>query len=129
MDYLYEKLLKPNKILTFLFIIIVVFGLQALFFIKKDVFPLTDIDTMIVQVASPGSSAKDVEVNAVIPIEQEVKKISGIKSYASVSNPGSAIIYLYLDRELNNTEVVKNEIYRSITKENIVNRHFSFNHT
>ena len=66
--------------------------------LKKDVFPLTDIDTMIIQITSQGSSAKDVEINAVIPIEQKIKEISEIKSYNSISNPNGALIYLYLDR-------------------------------
>ena len=121
MEKWFELILKPNKALTFVFILMLLFGVKSYFSVKKDVFPLTDIDTMILQVSSPGSSATDVEVNAVIPIEQKIKEISGIKSYNSISNPNSALVYLYLDRSIPNTQIVKDEIYRQLSKDNIEN--------
>ncbi len=118
---LFEKILGDSKVLSFLFIIIVLFGIKSILGLKKDVFPLTDIDTMIIQVVSPGSSAKDIEVNAVIPIEQKIKEISEIASFNSISNPNEGIIYLYLDRNREYPQRVKDEIFRSITVENIKN--------
>ncbi|MCK5073895.1 MAG: efflux RND transporter permease subunit [Bacteriovoracaceae bacterium] len=121
MNKWFEKILSNNKVLSFLFIIIIIFGIKSVIGLKKDVFPLTDIDTMIIHITSQGSSAKDVEVNAVIPIEQKIKEISEIKSYNSISNPNGALIYLYLDRNRDNPQRVKNEIFRTITLDNIEN--------
>ena len=121
MDKWFEKILGNSKVLSFLFIIIVIFGIKSVIGLKKDVFPLTDIDTMILQITSQGSSAKDIEINAVTPIEQEIKEISEIKSYNSISNPNGALIYLYLDRDRQYPQRVKDEIFRSITLDNIDN--------
>ena len=111
MNTWFEKILNPGKALSFIFILVLIFGVKSLINLKKDVFPLTDIDTMIIQVSSPGSSAKDVEVNVVIPIEQKVREINGIKNYNSISNPNGALIYLYLERNLLQVDLSRHQNY------------------
>lgn len=103
--------------------IIILFIIGAGFFsiqnIQKDVFPLSDIDSMVIYVSFPGASPSDVELNAVIPIERALSSITGIKDYSSYSIENNATIYAYIDTEIEDKKAVKDEIFRSITTNNV----------
>ena len=110
--YFMENRLLIN--LTILFIILS--GLVSSFKIKQDVFPLTDIDTMIISVIYPGASPSDVEINTVIPIEEELSRIQGVQEYISLSIDNGALLYAYLDQDIDEKQKIKDEVYRKITK-------------
>jgi multidrug efflux pump subunit AcrB len=100
-------------------IVVVLIGVFSALNIRRDVFPPTDIDTMIIKVLYPGASSSDVELNAVIPLENEIRQIPGIREYVSLSIENGASIYIYLDYGLDNKQAVKDEIYRTLTKSNL----------
>lgn len=100
-------------------IVVVLIGVISGLNIRRDVFPPTDIDTMIIQVMYPGASAADVELNAVLPLEKEIRQIAGIREYVSLAIENGASIYIYLDYGVANKQAVKDEIYRTLTKSNI----------
>jgi multidrug efflux pump subunit AcrB len=114
-----EKVIRyfaENKlVVNLLVIIIIVVGIYSVYNLKQDVFPPTDIDTMIVTVIYPGASPADVELNAVVPIENEIRNIQGIKDFVSLSVENGATIYVYLDQDTPDKQKVKDEVYRNLS--------------
>lgn len=109
------KYFSENRLLVNLIIVLILFvGIFATLRMQQEVMPPTDMDTMIVTVIYPGASPVDVEVNAVIPMEQDLKSVMGIKETISLSMENMARIYIYLDEEAVNKRAVKDEIIRTV---------------
>lgn len=116
------KYFTKNKILiNFIVILIVIIGIFSMGKLGKDIMPTVEMDSMIIYISYPGASPKDIELNAVIPIENELDKIPGIEEYTSFSIENSATVYITLDDNLENVKSVKDEIYRNISANNIAN--------
>jgi multidrug efflux pump subunit AcrB len=115
MNKLFEYFIKNKLAVNILLLLIIVIGILSIFNLRQEIFPPTDIDTMIVTVKYPGASALDVEINAAVPIEDKIKGISGVKDYTSLSIDNGAIIYIYLDQDVHNKQKVKDEIYRDLS--------------
>ena len=115
MNSIIEYFIKNKLVVNVLLILIILIGILSVTKLKQEIFPPTDMDTMIVYVKYPGASPKDVEINAVIPIEDEIKKISGIKSYTSLSVDNGAIVYIYIDQDVPDKQRVKDDVYRDLS--------------
>src|SRR6056297_4089177 len=116
------KYFTKNKILiNFIVILIVIIGISSMAKLGKDIMPTVEMDSMIIYISYPGASPKDIELNAVIPIENELDKIPGIEEYTSFSIENSATVYITLDDNLEDVKSVKDEIYRNISANNIKN--------
>lgn len=107
--------LLVNLIMIFLFFA----GILSSTSINREMYPSVDMDKMVIYVTYPGASSRDVEMNAVIPIEKELRKISGIRYFSSYSIENLGTIVLFLDYDLQNKQAVKDEVYRNITSSNI----------
>ena len=102
-----------------LMIIILFLGAYSLINLRQEENPEAEINVMIVTVLYPGSSASDVEINAVEPIERKIDEINGIDHYTSLSLEGRASIILELDSDVANVRTVKDEVYRKVSLNNI----------
>ena len=120
MEKILEYLVRNKLLINLIVITIFIFGMTSLLEIRREVFPATDMDTMIIRAIYPGASAADVELNVVIPIETELGKIAGIKEHASFAIENGATLYAHLDYDLENKQAVKDEIHRKITLGNIL---------
>lgn len=104
-----------NKLLVNIIIItIIILGTVSMLNLRQDLYPTVSLNNIIVQVIYPGASTKDVELNATIPIERELKQIRGIKKYTSVSAENSAIIFIEIDDSENNVKDIKDKIFREL---------------
>jgi multidrug efflux pump subunit AcrB len=121
MRKLLEIFLNNKLLVNIIVILMVLVGLYSVFNIQQDVFPEVEMDMMMVTVVYPGASPSDVEVNAVVPIEREIAKISGINYYTSLSIENTARIMINIDSDVDNKQAVKDEVFRSITIGNISN--------
>ncbi len=119
MEKILEYFVRNKLLINLIVITIFIFGMASLLNIRREVFPATDMDTMIITVIYPGASAVDVELNVVIPIETELGKIAGIKEHSSFAIENGATLYAHLDYDLENKQAVKDEIHRNITLGNI----------
>ncbi len=115
MNKILEYFIKNKIIVSLILILIIIAGIGSMFSLRQEIFPPTDIDTMIVNVKYPGASTIDVEMNSVIPIENQIRTINGIKDYVSLSFENGAIIYIYLDTDIANKQAVKDEVYRKLS--------------
>ena len=82
--------------------------------LRKESFPSTDLDKMLIRVVYPGSTPLDVEQNAVIPIEEKLQTISGIDDYETTIIENAAIISVKLDESIPNRQPIKDEIFREM---------------
>ena len=114
MNKIIEIFAKNRLLVNVIIIITLCIGIQASINIKKEAFPSTDFDIMIVQVIYPGASPEDVEQNAIIPIEDELQTIAGIDEFYSLIIENAGLITIRIDMELKDSRPVKDEIFRKL---------------
>ena len=103
-----------NRMLVNIIIFVsIMLGLYSYYNIDKESFPSTDLELMILQVVYPGASPLDVEQNAVIQIEDQLRTISGIDEFTSIITENAAIIFVQLDMEID-TSKAKDDIFRKM---------------
>ncbi|MBN2547007.1 MAG: efflux RND transporter permease subunit [Spirochaetes bacterium] len=115
MKKIYDYFSGNPVLINLIYILIILIGLISLTKLKREVFPGTETDTMIVNVVYPGAGPVDIETNVIIPMETSLRKIIGIKDYVSISMENGARLYIYLQDKLSNAKEVKDEIIRELT--------------
>ncbi|MDX9801945.1 MAG: efflux RND transporter permease subunit [Spirochaetia bacterium] len=104
-----------NRAVTgFILILILLIGIFSFLNLNQDIFPSTDMNTMIIDINYPGASPRDSEINAIIPIEEQLSMIPGITDTVSLSVENGGTITVYLDQDLSDVKSVKDQIYREI---------------
>ena len=84
MDRIIELFAKNRLLVNVIILVTLAVGIYSYLNIKKEAFPSTNFDVMIVQVIYPGASPEDVEQYAMIPIEDELQTIAGIDEFYSI---------------------------------------------
>ncbi|MCT8338713.1 efflux RND transporter permease subunit [Flavobacteriaceae bacterium TK19130] len=79
-----------------LMIVLLGAGIYTMFNIQKEVFPQFQLDFVNVSVVYPGSSPEEVEQGILMPVEEAVRGIQGIKEIVSTANEGSGSISIEL---------------------------------
>ena len=87
--------------------------------IRREAMPLIESNFYRIQVAYPGASPVQVEKEAITPIEDLVKNITGIKEYSSTSSQGSGNIIISVDEDAPNQDEIGDEIFRQVSLGNI----------
>lgn len=107
------ELFERNRLLVNIIVVLtLLFGVFAYSKLQKEAFPSTDFDILVMQVIYPGGSTYDIEQNAVVPIEEELKTIANIDEYSSVIVENAAIIVIRIDMNIKDTRPTKDEIFR-----------------
>lgn len=75
-----------------LMIIIIIGGVFNYFSIGKEVFPLSETDTLSINVAYPGASPSEIEQQVVVRIEEAIADLDGIDEITSIAQESSARI-------------------------------------
>ena len=79
-----------------LMIILIGGGIWTMFNIQKEVFPQFQLDFVEVNVAYPGAAPEEVEQGILLPVEEAVRGIQGIKEIVSTAGEGSGNITIEL---------------------------------
>lgn len=98
-----------------LMVALLVGGIVAILFMRKEVFPDVEMDIISVQVAYPGASPEEVERGILLVIEEQVRDMDGIKRMDSVANEGSGQVSIELLKGSNQEKAlmdVKNAVDR-----------------
>ncbi|MCK4756596.1 efflux RND transporter permease subunit, partial [candidate division WOR-3 bacterium] len=119
MQKLLEYFLNNRLLINIMVIMVAIFGTYSFLHIQQDVMPAVDLNMMFINVVYPGASPSDIEMNAVVPIERELAKISGIEEYTSLSIENSGSIFITIDSDVDDKQSVKDEIFRNITLGNV----------
>ncbi len=87
-----------NSLLVNLFsVFIIVVGVIAMLNLRREVFPQVDLDILTISTVYPSAPAEDVEKLVTIPIEKELKGISGIRELSSSSEEGLSKIGIEIE--------------------------------
>jgi len=75
-----------------LMLLLIVGGLVAIPRIKQEVFPEFELDMVVIQVPYPGASPEEVEQAVILPVEEAVRAVDGIKEVRSTASESNAAI-------------------------------------
>lgn len=79
-----------------LMIVLLAAGIYTMFSIQKEVFPEFQLDFVNVNVVYPGSSPDEVEQGILLPVEEAVRNVDGIKEIVSTAREGSGEVVIEL---------------------------------
>lgn len=71
-------------------------GIWTAFNIQKEVFPQFQLDMVQISVSYPGAAPEEVEQGILLPVEEAVRAVKGIKEMTSTAREGSARIEIEL---------------------------------
>jgi len=111
-----EFSVKNSLLVNLISVFIIVIGVISMFKIPLDMFPAVDFDIVTVSTVYPGAPAEDVEKYVTIPIEKELKGISGIKEIQSSSDEGSSKIGITLDPKVSDKDQVVDDIRDAVNR-------------
>jgi multidrug efflux pump subunit AcrB len=97
MGKLIDFFVGKSLLVNLISLLIVVAGIFSIFSLNKETFPNVDFEIVIVSIAYPGSSAQDVEKLVAIPVERELKEVSGIEELNVISGEGYCLAILQVD--------------------------------
>lgn len=89
--------MAPNSVASnVLMLILIVGGLLMIPRIKQEVFPEFELDLILINVPYPGASPEEVEQGVVLPIEEAVRAVDGVKEVRSTAGEGVGTVVLEL---------------------------------
>ena len=86
--------------------------------IKQEVFPEFDLDEVVIRVAYPGAGPEEVAEGIILPVEEAISSLEGIKEVTSsaVEGSGTVRVEAMLDMDLQQLALdIKNEVDRIIS--------------
>src|SRR3989338_7414622 len=108
-----EFSVKNSLLINLITVFIWIMGLVAVFHVNRDAFPNVSMDVLIVTRVYSGASAEDVEKLVTIPLENEIKGVSGIKEMTSTSEEGLSTIGITIDPKIKDKKQVVDDIERA----------------
>jgi len=97
-------------------VLIIFVGIYSMFNLKKEAFPPVDYDIVTITTLYPGAPTEDVEKLVTIPIEKEIKGISGIKEISSNSEEGRSVIGITIDPKTSDKNQVVDDIEQAVDR-------------
>ena len=79
-----------------LMMVLIIGGIYTMFTIQKEVFPQFQLDFVNVSVTYPGASPEEVEQGILLPVEEAIQGVQGIKETTSTAREGSGTISIEL---------------------------------
>ncbi|MDB4433696.1 efflux RND transporter permease subunit [Akkermansiaceae bacterium] len=120
---------------NFLMLAVIVAGFVTWFQLRKEIFPETSFDAVVVSVPYPNATPEEVTNGVIIPMEEAIADVEGIKRVTSNANRNAGSLVVQVDTGYNTRDVmgdVKTKIdaidnfaenaERPILEELIVNR-------
>ncbi len=97
-------------------IVVLVVGMITAVAMNREFFPETDFDIVLVRTPYPNASAREVEDQVTIPLEDELRAVSDIDEFVSSSAEHSSSIVLTIDPDAENIDRVINDIARKVDR-------------
>lgn len=91
-----EFMARNSVASNLLMLLLLVGGFYTMYNIQKEVFPQFQLDFVNVSVSYPGSSPEEVEQGILMPVEESVRGIQGIKEIVSQAREGSGEVTIEL---------------------------------
>ncbi len=114
MERLVTFFLRNPVLVKVIVILAFAMGIKTMIEMPKEGFPNVALNKAVISTIYPGASARDVEYNVTMAIEDELKEVDGIDEISSVSKESMSIITIEVDE--NEDEAFFNEIYNQISQ-------------
>ena len=95
---------------------IIVVGLICLFLMRRELFPVFDIEYITVSVPYPGASPEEVEEGICQKIEEAIRSLDGIKKISSVAREGMGMVVAELYSGEPDVQRILNEIRSEVDR-------------
>src|SRR3989338_4044087 len=92
-----EFSVKNSLVVNLISFFVFTLGIVSMVTLKRDAFPDVSFDVVTVITLYPGAPPEDVEKLVTVPLEKEIKGVSGIKEMASSSDEGLSSIGIKID--------------------------------
>ncbi len=102
------------KFTFILTIFVAMFGLLGMMQLNSESFPSVDFATAMVTTRYPGATPSDIETKITKPIEDEIRKVSGLKDVRSMSQGGQSTIVIRIDMDKENVPKVMADLRRAV---------------
>jgi len=118
MRSLFRFFAERHLLATLLTLMVLLFGINGMLSINKDLYPKVKINQVSIGTVYPGASAEDVELSVTNKIEKQVQSITGIEKYVSISmeNFSQIIVKISPDLSEKRVEEVVQEIRNAISR-------------
>lgn len=87
---------RNSIVANLLMVLLIGGGIWTAFNIQKEVFPEFELDIVQVSVVYPGAAPDEVEKGILMPVEEAVRGVQGIKEIVSVAREGSGTVRIEL---------------------------------
>lgn len=77
---------------NFLMLLVVIAGFSTWFKLRKEIFPETSVDAVLINIPYPNATPEEVENGLIVPIEEAIADLEGIEEIASTAAQSNAAI-------------------------------------
>ena len=91
---------------NFLMAAVLIAGFAAWFQLRKEVFPETSFDAVIITVPYPNATPEEVVNGVIIPIEEAITDVEGIKEVTSTANRNAGSLVIEVETGYDTREVM-----------------------
>ncbi|MCK5450799.1 MAG: efflux RND transporter permease subunit, partial [Candidatus Omnitrophica bacterium] len=100
------KYFLDNKVAVNVFVLgLFLLGLITFKNIPKEGMPSIELNQVQITTVYPGASPEDVELNVTIPLEEEIREITGVDYFESISADNLSSIFIQLDESYSRKEI------------------------
>ncbi len=114
MGFIVKFFVQNYKLTIAISMFLMIFGFQGLKSMNAEKFPAVSMATATITTGYRGASAEDIENKITKPIEDEIKRVVGIKDISSVSMSGLSKITIRVDMDNYVVSEVMDEIQKKI---------------
>ena len=107
---------KNSLLVNLVSFFIIIVGFYSMMQMKREAFPPVNYDIVTVTSVWPGAPTEDVEKFVTIPIEKELKSVSGIDEITSKTDEGLSEIGITLDPGTKDKKKVVSDIQRAVDR-------------
>jgi multidrug efflux pump subunit AcrB len=95
-------------------ILVIVMGLSTSFLIKRDQYPKVEFGELFITTYYPGASPEDVELNVTNKLEEEIKTVTGIERYTSISLENVSFLDVMIESDVDDLDEVVSEVREAV---------------
>lgn len=108
--------IQNSKFTLVLMAFVTIFGIGGVMGLNSESFPSVDIGSVVVTTRYDGATAEDIETKITKPIEEEIQKVSGIKTVRSISQAGVSTIITEADIDKYDVQKVIADLQRAVDR-------------
>jgi multidrug efflux pump subunit AcrB len=116
MNFLAKFFIKNDKFTLVMTLFLLIFGISGVLSLNSESFPSVNIGAVVITTRYDGATAEDIETKITKPIEDEIKKVSGLKVVKSTSQSGLSTIMTEADIDKYPTEKVISDLQRAVDR-------------